>query len=102
MWKNSREIMKAVGKILPVSSVYVLGSFTTKKNRPADVDFIILLRTKKGAGKKWSADLVIAPDNEYGKTVLEDASKWMRQKYGAKKSMLISQAARNPPLLSGE
>ena len=32
---------------------------------------------------------VIAPDGRHGKFVLEDAKKWMKQKYGSKKSAVI-------------
>jgi hypothetical protein len=89
LWKNSRGIIKRVEKTIPLSSVYVMGSFTTKKKRPADVDFIIILKTKKNANAKWSVDLVIAPDNVYGESVLQDTHKWMKQKYGAKGSTMI-------------
>lgn len=90
MWTESQRVIKLLKKVLPVSSVYLMGSFTTKKKRPADVDFIILLKTKeKNRTKKWANDFVIVPDNDYGKEVLEDAIKWMKQKYGAKKSACI-------------
>ncbi len=62
---------------------------TNNKKRPVDVDFIILLRTKDNKKSKWSVDLVIAPDNNHGKLVLEDAKKWMKQKYGSRKSAVI-------------
>ncbi len=89
MWAHSQKIIRHVEKILPVTSAYLLGSFTTKKKRPADVDFIILLKTKDHPKSKWSVDLVIAPENAEGTQVLEDARKWMRQKYGTKKSTVI-------------
>lgn len=74
---------------MPISSAYLLGSFTTKKRRPADVDFIIMLKAKDEKQKNWSTDLVIIPDNKFGKLTLEDAEKWMKQKYGANKSTVI-------------
>ena len=90
MWFNSKKILKKIEKQLPVSSAHLLGSFTTKKKRPADVDFIILLKTKeKNKKAKRSIDLVLVPDNDYGRIVLEDAEKWMKQKYGTKKSKII-------------
>jgi hypothetical protein len=89
LWDNSQKIIRQLEKFLPISSAHLLGSFTTKKKRPADVDFIILLRTKDKPKSKWSVDLVIAPENEHGNFVLEDAKKWMKQKYGAKKSAVI-------------
>lgn len=77
-------MLKRVEKAIPVSHAYVMGSFVSKKSRPADVDFIILAQTKgKNTKDAWSLDLVIAPDNEYGEIVKEDAKAWMKEKYGA-------------------
>ena len=90
MWKNAQSILKKVKRILPVSSAYVLGSFTTKKRRPADVDFILLVnKQEKNPKSKWSIDFVISPDNKYGHFILEDAKKWMKQKYGTRKFAII-------------
>ena len=90
MWNNSQKILIKLEKNLPISSAYLLGSFTTKKKRPADVDFILLCQIKDKCKKsKWSIDLVLAPENDYGNFVLEDAKKWMKQKYGTKKSAVI-------------
>ena len=90
MWANSLKIIKRLEKIIPITSAYLLGSFTTKKSRPADVDFILLLQMKENKeDSKWSVDLIIAPENKYGNFVLEDTKKWMKQKYGSKKSAVI-------------
>ena len=89
MWKNSLAILKKIEKVIPVSEAYVLGSFTTKKTRPADVDFILLLKTKERQNAKWSLDLVFAPENKYGKFLLEDADKWVKEKYGLKNSTTV-------------
>jgi hypothetical protein len=90
MWKNSQKILKKLEKILPISSIHLLGSFTTKKKRPADVDFIIMIQTKdKNPKSKWSVDISFTPNNKFGKSTLEDAKKWMKQKYGTKKSVVI-------------
>ncbi|HII15052.1 MAG TPA: hypothetical protein HA362_01955 [Nanoarchaeota archaeon] len=90
MWANSQRIIKKLEKVLPVSSVYLRGSFTTKKERPADVDFIVLLQTKESRqNSKWSVDFVVAPENKYGNLVLKDAEQWMKQKYGSKKTAVI-------------
>lgn len=75
--------------MIPISSIHLMGSFTTNKKRPADVDFILLLKTNKKAKSNWSVDIVLAPDNKHGDTILEDAEKWMKQKYGTKKSSVI-------------
>lgn len=90
MWNHTRKIFADIEKTVPVSQAYLLGSFTTKKKRPADVDFLVLLQIKeKNINSNWSVDLQISPDNKYGQTVLEDAKKWMKQKYGAKNSSVI-------------
>jgi predicted nucleotidyltransferase len=88
-WKNSQKIISKLEKALPITSAYIMGSFTTKKKRPNDIDFIILLQTKEKPKSKWSVDLVIAPDNEHGDLVLKDTKEWMKQKYGSKKSAVI-------------
>ena len=90
MWTNSQTILKKLEKALPVASIHLRGSFTTKKKRPADVDFIILLKTKESRqNAKWSVDFVVAPDNKYGNLVLKDAEQWMKQKYGSKRTAVI-------------
>lgn len=90
MWLNAKKIVEKLDKAIPIAHAYVMGSFTTKKKRPGDVDFIILLQTKeKNKNSKWCTDLVIAPNNAYGKYILEDENKWVKQKYGLKKSTLV-------------
>lgn len=90
LWKNAEEIVKKIEKVLPISSMHLMGSFASNKRRPADVDFIVMLQTPpKRKNAKWSLDLVIAPDNKYGKELLEDNKKWMKQKYGVKKSEVV-------------
>ena len=90
MWKNVEEIVKKIEKVLPISSMHLMGSFASKKRRPADVDFILMLQVPaKKRDAKWSLDLVIAPDNQHGKELLEDNKRWMKQKYGAKKSKVM-------------
>ncbi len=90
MWRNVEEVLRRVEKVLPISSVHLMGSFASTKRRPADIDFIVMLQTPaKRKNTKWSFDLVIAPDNQHGKAVFEDNKKWMKQKYGAKKSEIV-------------
>jgi hypothetical protein len=89
MWQNAEAIVKKLEKMMPISEAHLLGSFASKKRRPADVDFIILLKTKVRTKENWSVDLVLAPDNKYGKLVLADAAKWVGQKYGRKNSAVI-------------
>lgn len=50
LWANAQKVVKVLEKMLPVSEVYLRGSFTTKKKRPADVDFIIALKIKNPKG----------------------------------------------------
>jgi predicted nucleotidyltransferase len=83
MWGKSEKILKKIARVIPIKSAYLVGSFTTKKKRPADVDFIILIKTKdKTKGSKWSVDFQIAPDNKFGSFVVKDVKKWMKQKFG--------------------
>lgn len=78
MWANASDLIRRVCEVLPVKRIVVLGSFTTDKPRPADVDFIVLL----GMEGDWDADVVFVPDNEHGRSVEGDARKWMAEKYG--------------------
>lgn len=91
MWKQAQHVLKGLKKLLPISSVYLLGSFTTAKARPQDIDVIVLIKTKEPAKKKskWSVDFQLVPDNEYGEWMLEECKKWMKHKYGAAKSAVI-------------
>ncbi len=91
MWKNAEEKIALLSEILPITRIEVLGSFTTKKRRPADVDFIILLSVKeKGKKTKWAVDMEIVPDNAYGEEIIADARKWMKQKYGTNNFYTLS------------
>ena len=85
MWKNAKRIFSRIEKVIPIREAHVMGSFTVKKTRPADVDLMLLLKTpEKDKSAKWSLDLVIAPDNRYGKAVSADNDKWVKQRYGKK------------------
>ncbi len=87
MWRNVQQIVKKIEKVLPISSMHLMGSFASHKRRPADVGFIVMLKMPTNRSQaKWSLDLVIAPDNEHGKKLLEDNQQWMKQKYGSKRS----------------
>lgn len=90
MWENSQKILRKLEKMMPVSSVYLLGSFTTAKRRPQDIDVIILVKAKpKRKDEKWSVDFQVVPDNAYGGWMLDECRKWMKHKYGSKKSAVI-------------
>lgn len=89
VWDNSKKIINKIEKSIPISSAYLVGSFSTKKKRPADVDFIILLNTKSRTKSKWSVDIVISPEGKHGNLILEDTKKWMKQKYGSRNSAVI-------------
>lgn len=84
LWKNVQVIVRIIEKVLPISEMHLMGSFNSKKRRPSDVDFLVLLHTLKNKKKNWSVDLVIAPDNKHGKEVFEDNKKWVQQRYGKK------------------
>ncbi len=90
MWKSAQRIVEKVDQAIPIKRAYVMGSFTTNKKRPGDVDFIILLKVPERDRKaKWCVDLVIAPDNEYGEYVLKDEDSWVKSRYGSKNSTMV-------------
>mgnify|MGYP001562879573 CR=1 FL=1 len=89
MWRNVSRVLRKIEKALPITHIYLLGSFMSKKRRPADVDCMVLIRVKNKRSVPWSLDFVIVPDGSYGDGVVADARKWMKQKYGAKKSAFI-------------
>ena len=89
MWRNVNAMVEKISKVLPIKATYMMGSFTTKKRRPADVDFIVILETKSKTSAPWSVDMVLAPDTAYGAKIIKDARKWMKQKYGSKKSAFL-------------
>lgn len=83
MWREAEAVLRAVSAALPVSRVHAMGSFTTRKRRPADVDFVVVLRVPPSRrGQDWSFDLVLAPEGKHGDRVVKDVRAWMRQKYG--------------------
>jgi len=88
-FRHVKSIESRIEKILPIKEMYLIGSFASKKRRPADIDFVIMLKTDKHKTAKWSFDLVMAPDNSYGEYVLKDVKQWVKQKYGVKKSEVV-------------
>ena len=89
-WEHAEEILRKLRKILPVTSVHIVGSFTTGKKTPGDIDCIVFIKTEeKSKNNKWAMDLTIAPDNDYGKQVLLETEEWVERKYGIKKSPTI-------------
>ena len=89
MWKNYLKIIKKISRVIPVSSVYLVGSFSSNKKRPADVDLLMLIKTKNQIKEKWAIDLEIVPDNEFGEEALEDIQKWVYKKYGKKNAEVL-------------
>jgi hypothetical protein len=85
MWREVLPSLQKMIKNLPVEEVHVIGSFSSKKRRPADVDFMVMFKVKPSKkNKKWSFDFIVAPNNSHGQFVYNDVKTWMRQKYGAK------------------
>ncbi len=90
MWEKSRQVLEKLEKMLPVSSVYLLGSFTTMKKDPADIDVVLVVKTDPSmTDEKWSLDIQLVPDNKYGKWMLDECNEWMENKYGKNKCALI-------------
>jgi len=81
IWDKSKAIIEKVSQVIEIDSVVVLGSFVTEKERPADVDFIVMIKTKD-TEENWSTDIQFVPNNKHGDDIIEDAKKWMEEKYG--------------------
>jgi len=81
LWEKSTELVEKISSIIDVEKIIVLGSFTTDKQRPADVDFQILVKTKD-TEENWSTDIQFVPNNKFGEEIVEDAKKWVEEKYG--------------------
>jgi hypothetical protein len=85
LWEGVGPIIRRIEKALTISEMHLMGSFNSKKKRPSDIDFAVLLKTPINKKRNWSVDLlVIAPDNKYGRAVLADNKKWVKQRYGKK------------------
>ena len=85
MWREVLPALKKMIRVLPVQEIHVIGSFSSKKRRPADVDFMVLFKVKPvSKNVKWSFDFVVAPNNAHGQFVYDDVKTWMKQKYGSK------------------
>ena len=90
MWNVAEHVIRDLERVFDISEAYVLGSFTTKKRRPADVDLIVFIKLKdRRYGTDWSVDLTLVPDNEAGTRVLKDTDLWMKQKYGKGKYQMV-------------
>lgn len=77
-------------KFLTIKAIYLVGSFTTQKKSPGDIDVIIYVETEeKLKNSKWAIDFMISPNNAYGKKVLTETEEWVKKKYGLKKSPTI-------------
>jgi len=81
IWDKSKQLIGKISTVIDIDKVVVLGSFTTKKERPADVDFIVMIKTKD-SGEDWSTDIQFVPSTKFGEETIADAEKWMEEKYG--------------------
>ena len=86
MWKEAKKIISKVDKKIGLKEAYVMGSFTSKKKRPADIDFAIIIKTKNNSSA-WPIDLLILPDNVNKNKYLKDLKQWMISRNG-KSSMV--------------
>lgn len=90
MWRHARVYLEKLLKIIPAKEVWLYGSFTMKKTRPGDMDLVFIVKTKeKNKKAHWSIDLTVVPDNLHGRAELADVDKWVNEKYGRKKSMMV-------------
>ena len=77
---KSKQLIGKISTVIDIDKVVVLGSFTTKKERPADVDFIVMIKTKD-SGEDWSTDIQFVPSTNLAKKLL------LMLKSGWKKNM---------------
>jgi len=82
MWRDAKKIITKLDKALDFSEIYVDGSFVSKKNRPADIDFAIVTKLAKRNKKGWPIDIVILPAGEDSEYYLKDIKKWLKNRYG--------------------
>ena len=87
MWKDASEIVKKLDQELNFSQIYIVGSFISKKKRPADIDFTVVakLKHKKAA---WPMDIVLVPEGDKMDFYLNDINKWVKTRYKSKCGMI--------------
>ena len=83
MWKNTRMLLKKLEKTIPISNIYICGSFLTKKKWPNDVDLIVLLQMKNAKKERWSADIEFVSTPEQAQEILEAIERHMKKRYGS-------------------
>ena len=83
MWKDASRIIKGFDKRFKFSEIYAIGSFVSKKKRPADIDFTVVAKMKNESSA-WPIDIVLVPKNHDSMYYIEDIRKWMKQRYGPK------------------
>ena len=90
LWMEGKGILRKVDKALGISEAYVIGSFASKKRRPADIDFAIAVKVKKrGKNNAWPIDFVIIPDGASMKSYVDDLKEWMGQKFGKRRIRVV-------------
>lgn len=81
IWEKSKDLISKIATVINIEKVVVLGSFTTNKERPADVDFIVMIKTTNKQDN-WSTDIQFVPSTKFGQDTIDDGKKWMEEKYG--------------------
>lgn len=82
MWKDASKIIAKLDKKLKFCEIYAVGSFVSKKKRPADIDFTLVVKTKSKENPCWPIDIVIVPKSDKTNFYLKDIEKWMKSRYG--------------------
>lgn len=79
MWKEAKKILS---KLEPdLDEIYAVGSFTSDKKSPGDIDFCIVTKSKQ-KNPTFPVDLLIVPQGEDAKEYLEFIEKYMKKKHG--------------------
>lgn len=89
MWKNTVILLRKLKRTIPISNVYICGSFLTKKKWPNDVDLIVLLQMKNGSKERWSADVEFVSTPEQAQEILKTVEKYMEKRYGSENARIF-------------
>jgi hypothetical protein len=89
MWKDASKIIKKLDKSIKFSEIYSIGSFVSKKRRPADIDFTIVAKIKSKNNPCWPIDIVIVPKSDKTDIYIKDIEKWMKSRYGKVKAIKL-------------
>lgn len=81
MWKDAVKLLNKLDKKINFSEIYLIGSFVSKKKRPADIDFCVVTKGINNSSA-YPIDIVIVPNCDKTEVYIKDIKKWMKKRYG--------------------